>query len=468
MREGIASNTFDPQLFDKGFRLVCSLNMLKLLRREPSRFFEYQEIMDKHLSLGMRKSGKNYFDQFEPITSVIQSIKNLEAENRKVILLILDGLGFFHFYLACLELLRQETSPSIVELCHSIIESFNEGKSQVLSSCAPTLTAVNHISLCYGTRLLCEDSFLIKATDDSFFSNSSRDLAQVFHFQELKQDDRKSWARRLEESGLQRPTELWSNIANVQKTTLFISANSENSLLSYLIKGCADFRQVDSYSDAIEVALKDKTHELVISQVNLMDAFLHGLNSKNPPALINDVVNGYWAVYLDLVRNILVHVSKAKKSMDSKTTILITADHGMALGQTTEFCEVTEILQPIKEINIKKGVITELFSNNNRLIGACLPGYQSKRFLSIFLLKEGLAIKDKIRRALEVAQQENKLVFEEILIAEEMRNIAIKPDFLVFPVSRMFGKNTNRKYYGGIHGGISMCEILIPLVRIER
>jgi len=63
---------------------------------------------------------------------------------------------------------------------------------------------------------------------------------------------------------------------------------------------------------------------------------------------------------------------------------------------------------------------------------------------------------------------ERDLVFEEIKVQEDKRNITIKPDFLVFPINVMFAREANGQYYGGIHGGISMCEMFIPFVKIER
>jgi hypothetical protein len=468
IREKIVESVFDPKLFDQTFKIFCSINVLKLFRREPSKFFDYQYVLDQYIGLQIKKSGKNHFDIFQPITSVFDSIKKLQDDSKKVILLIFDGLGFLHFYLACLELSRKETKTT-KELCQSIVNLFQTGRAPILSSCLPTLTGVNHIALFFGERLLFEDSFLIRATDDNFISDSPKEKATVFNIIKLNEQDKKLLKPRLEECNLQKPTDLWTKTLGNQKKGLLISANSERSLLSYLLKNNADFEQVDSYTGAIDAALSDRTHDLVISQVNLMDAFLHGLKSSYPPAIIDDVVNGYWEVYLDLLRNIIYRISKALTALKRQTVVIITADHGMALGRTTEFKQVSEIFDPIKEITCQQRFTSELVSTSNVLVGACIPGGRtSKRFLSIFVLKKGLDMKDKIGEAMEAAERRNDLVFEDIKVQEDKRNLTIKPDFLVFPINATFARETKGKYYGGIHGGISMCEMLIPFVKIER
>ena len=467
----IEQDQFDSGLFKKAFKTFCSINTLNLFKREPSRFFDYQCTLDKYVSLNIKKSQNQYFDYFQPITSVFDRIKKLQEENKKVILLIFDGLGFTQSYFACLEMSRQE-SKQLAEFSEYIISLFQKRKAQILSSHFPTLTGVNHIALFFREKLLHDDSFLIRATDDSFMPDKGKDKARVFSILRLNQQDRKSaiWRLRLEECNLQRPTGLWNEvIEHASKKGLLISTNLERTFLSYLFKGTATFKQVDSYTSAIDEALLDRNHELVISQVNLMDAFLHHVNTPYPPAFFDDVVKGYWEVYLDLWKNVVDRISKGFKKLKKGTVVIITADHGFALGRTSEFKKMPQILGSVKGVQcLPKHRISELVSEDNRLIGACIPGHTSRKFMSVFLLKNGIGEKERIREALELAKQANELVFEEIKIEENKRNLTIKPDFLVFPTTGMFAKPAKKEYYGGIHGGISMCELFIPLIELEK
>jgi hypothetical protein len=384
--------------------------------------------------------------------------------------LIFDGLSFIHSYFACLEVSRKE-SKQLKEFSEQIIHLFQKGNGQILSSLIPTVTGVNHIALLFGERLLYEDSFLIRRTDDSFISDKVDEKANTFSVLGLRDEDRKSaiYRFRLEESNLQRPTRLWDILGGqVQKRGLLISANSERSFLSYLFKGNAAFKQVDTYANAIEEALSDKSHDLVVSQVNLMDAFLQSINVR-PPALIDDIVTGYWEVYLDLWKNVIARISKGFKGLKKGTVLIITADHGLAWGETSEFKEPTQILSSIKDVKyLPKYNVGELVTSDGKLVGVCIPGHKPMKFMSIFLLKNGLDEKGKIKDVLEFAQQNGDIIFEEINIEENKRNLTIKPDFLIFPTIGMFSRPDRRKYYGGIHGGISMCELFIPFVQLEN
>jgi hypothetical protein len=471
IEEKIEQDLFDPGLFKKAFKIFCSFNVLNLFRCEPSRFFDYQHVLDEYVSLQIKESGKQYFDYFQPITSVFDRIRKLQKENKKVILLIFDGLGFIHSYFACLEMSRKE-SKQLSEFSKSIVNFFQKGNAEILSSHIPTVTGVNHIALFFGEKLLYDDSFLIRATDNSFMPDKGEDKARIFSILNLNEQDRKSaiWRLRLEEGNLQRPTSLWDNVrGQTLKGGLLISTNSERTFLSYLFKGNATFKQVGSYTSAIDEALSDKTHDLVISQVNLMDAFLQALNTPYPPALFNDAVKDYWEVYLDLWKNVTNRISDGLKKLKKGTVVVITADHGLALGRTSEFKRPTQILGAIKGVTCQsKHRTSELVSEDNRLIGACIPGHTSRKFMSIFLLKDGLDKKDTIKEALDFAKQANEVVFEEIIIEENKRNLTIKPDFIVFPIIGMFARPDKKKYYGGIHGGISMCEVFIPLIQLEK
>ena len=470
IQEKIEQDQFDSALFEEAFKMFCSINMLKLFRREPSRFFDYQHTLDKYISLKMKKNGKQYFDYFQPITSVFNTIRKLQEEKKKVILLIFDGLGFIHFYFACLEVSRKE-SKQLKEFLEYIISLFQKGNGQILSSLVPTVTGVNHIALLFGERILHEDSFLIRMTDDSFASDKGDEKAKTFSVLGLRDEDRKSaiYRLRLEESNLQRPTGLWDMPSGqVKKKGLLISANSERSFLSYLLKGNATFKQVDSYTNAIEEAFSDKSHDLVVSQVNLMDAFLQSINVR-PPALIDDIVTGYWEAYLDLWKNVITRIFKGFTGLKKGTVLIITADHGLAWGKTGEFKETTQILSSIKDVKyLPTYNVGELVTSAGKLVGASIPGHRAMKFMSIFLLKNGIDEKRKIKEALEFSQQNGDIVFEEINIEESRRNLTIKPDFLIFPTIGMFSRPGKRKYYGGIHGGISMCELFIPLVRLEK
>ena len=471
IQEKIEQDQFDSGLFKKTFETFCSINTLKLFKRDPCRFFDYQCMLDKYVSLNLKKSRNQYFDYFQPITSVFDRIKKLQEENKKVILLIFDGLGFTHSYFACLEMSRQE-SKQLAEFSEYIVSLFQKRNAEILSSHIPTITGVNHIALFFGEKLLYDDSFLIRATDDSFMPDKGVDKARIFSILGLNEQDRKSaiWRSRLEECHLQRPTSLWDKvIGHASKKGLMISTNSEWTFLSYLFKGTATFKQVDSYTSAIDEALSDRTHDLVVSQVNLMDAFLQALNTRYPPAFFDDVVKGYWEVYLDLWKNVVDRISKGFKKLKKGTVVIITADHGLALGRTSEFKGIAQILGSVKGIMcLPKHRISELVSMDNRLIGACIPGHTSRKFMSVFLLKNGIGEKEKILEALELAKQANEVVFKEIKIEENRRNLTIKPDFLVFPTVGMFARRGKKKYYGGIHGGISMCELLIPLIPLEK
>ena len=470
IEEEIGQNRFDSNLFRKAFETFSTINTLKLFRREPSRFFDYQHTLDRYISLKMKKSGKEYFDYFQPITSVFDTVRKLQEENKKVILLIFDGLGFIHSYFACLEVSRKE-SKQLTEFLQYIISLFKKGNGQILSSLVPTVTGVNHIALLFGERILYEDSFLIRMTDDSFASDKADEKAKTFSVLGLRDEDRKSaiYRLRLEESHLQRPTGLWDMPSGqVQKKGLLISANSERSFLSYLFKGNATFKQVDSYTNAIEEAFSDKSHDLVVSQVNLMDAFLQSINVR-PPALIDDIVTGYWEAYLDLWKNVITRIFKGFTGLKKGTVLIITADHGLAWGKTGEFKETIQILSSIKDVKyLPKYNVGELVTSDGKLVGASIPGHRPMKFMSIFLLKNGIDEKRKIKEALEFAQQNGDIVFEEINIEESKRNLTIKPDFLIFPTIGMFSRPDKRKYYGGIHGGISMCELFIPLLRLEK
>jgi len=471
IREKIEQGQFDSGLFKKAFETFCLINTLNLFKREPSRFFDYQRMFDKYIILNIKKSRNEYFDYFQPITSVSDRIKKLQEENKKVILLIFDGLGFNHSYFACLEMSRQE-SKQLAEFSEYIISLFQKKKAQILSSHIPTLTGVNHIALFFGEKLLYDDSFLIRETDNSFMPDKDKGKAGVFSILKLNKQDRKLaiWRLRLEECNLQKPTGLWDKvIGHASKKGLLISKNSERTFLSYLLRGTATFKQVDSYTSAIDDALSDRTHDLVISQVNLMDTFLHALNTRYPPAFFDDIVKGYWEVYLDLWKNVVDRISKGFKKLKKGTVVIITADHGLALGRTSEFKGIAQILGSVKGVMcLPKHRIGELVSMDNRLIGACIPGHTSRKFMSVFLLKDGIGEKNKILEALELAKQANEVVFKEIKIEENRRNLTIKPDFLVFPTVGMFARRSKKKYYGGIHGGISMCELLIPLIQLER
>jgi len=471
VQEKLQQDEFDSDLFEKAFKMFCSINTLKLFRRKPSRFFDYQCTLDKYVSIKIKKSGKQYFDYFHPITSVFDTIRKLQRENKKVILLIFDGLGFVHSYFACLEISQKE-SKQLAEFSKHIANLFQKEHAKILSSQIPTVTGVNHIALLFGERLLYDDSFLIRATDGFFMPDKGEDKARVFSILDLNEQDRKSaiWRLRLEECGLQKPTGLWDKITeHPPKRGLLISTNSETTFLSYLFKGNATFKRVDSYTSAIDEALSDKTHDLVISQVNLMDAFLQALNTRYPPAFFDDVVKGYWEVYLDLWKNIIDRISNGLKKLKKGTIVFITADHGLALGRTSEFKGVAQILGTVKEVTcLPKHRISELISADNRVIGACIPGHTSRKFMSVFLLKTGLDLKAKITEALELAKQTNEVFFEEIKIEETKRNLTIKPDFIVFPTVGMFARPDKKKYYGGIHGGISMCELFIPLIQLEK
>jgi hypothetical protein len=469
--EKIAQDQFDPNLFKEAFKTFCSINVLKLFRREPSRFFNYQSILDKYVGLQINKSGKQYFDYFDPITSVFETIRKLQEQDKKVVLLIFDGLGFIHSYFACLEISRKE-STKLAEFCEGIVDVFRKGNAKILSSLIPTVTGVNHIALFFGEKLLYDDSFLIRASDNSFMPNKGEDKARVFSILDLSEQDRKSaiLRLRLEECSLQRPTSLWDVVlGQTQKRGLLVSANSERTFLSYLFKGNAAFKQVDSYTSAIDEALSDKTHDLVVSQVNLLDAFLQALNTRYPPALFNDVVKGYWEVYLDLWKNVINRIFDGFEKMKKGTVVIITADHGLALGRTSEFKEIKQVLGSVKGARcLPRHRISEIVSEDNRLIGACIPGHTSRKFMSIFLLKSGLNKRENIEEVLELAKQTNEIVFEKIMIEENKRNLTIKPDFLVFPTIGMFARPDKKKYFGGIHGGISMCELFIPLIQLEK
>jgi len=474
IQEKLERDQFDSELFEKVFKIFCSLNTLKLFRREPSRFFDYQCILDKYISLQIKKSEKHYFDYFQPITSMFDTLKKLHEENKKVVLLIFDGLSFIHCYFACLEISQKE-SKQLAEFSEYIVNLFKKEKAQILSSCIPTLTGVNHIALFFGDKLLYDDSFLIKETDNSFMSDKGEDKAKVFSILDLNEQERKSATlrHRLEECNLQRPTSLWDEVlGRAIKEGLLISTNQENTFLSYLFKGNATFKQVGSYASAIDEALLDKNHDLVISQVNLMDAFLHHLNTRYPPAVFNDVIQDYWAVYLDLWKSVVSHICNGLRKLEKGTVVIISADHGLALGRTTEVKRVTQILNLVKGIKyLTRFRTSELIAEDDRLIGSCISGGTSRKFLSIFLLKNGIDKKEKIREALELAQQSNEVIFKEIEIEENKRNLTIKPDFLVFPTIGMFvspKEMSKKKYYGGVHGGISMCELFIPLIQLEK
>jgi len=471
IEEKIRQDQFESDLFEKAFKIFCSINALKLFRREPSLFFDYQCILDKYVSLQLKKSGKQYFDYFRPITSIFDTVEKLRGENKKVIVLIFDGLSFIHSYFACLETSRGE-SKQLAEFSEYIISLFRKGNSQTLSSHIPTVTGVNHIALFFGEKLLYDDSFLVRATDDSFMPDKGEDKARVFSILDLNEQDRKSaiWRLRLEGCNLQRPTSLWDNVLGSSiRRGLLISTKSERTFLSYLFKGNANFKQVGAYTSAIDEALSDKTHDLVISQVNLMDAFLQALNTRYPPAFFDDVVKDYWEVYLDLWKSILNRISNGFNKLRKGTVIIITADHGLALGRTSEFKGITQMLGSVKGVAcLPKNRISELVAENDKIIGSCIPGHTSRKFMSIFLLRKGLDSKDKIKEALELAEQAKELVVEEIMIEENKRNLTIKPDFLVFPTIGMFSRPDKKKYYGGIHGGISMSELFIPLIRLEK
>jgi hypothetical protein len=470
VEEEIRNDEFDPGLFRETFEAFMTINVLKLFRRQPSRFFVYQHALDRYIGLGMSKNGKQYFDCFKPITSIYDTIRELHRENKKVILLIFDGLGFVHSYFACLEISHRE-SDQFAAFSDHILQLFRKGKGEVLSSVVPTTTGVNHIALLFGERLLCEDSFLIRQNNDSFISSKSDEKASTFSILGLRDEDRKSasYRSRLEESNLQRPTRLWDVLCGqAQSKGLLISANSEKSFLSYLFRGDAAFKQVDSYTNAIEEALADKSHDLVVSQVNLMDAFLQSINVR-PPAMIDDIVAGYWEAYLDLWRNVVSRISKGFRGLEKDTVLIITADHGMAWGETGEFTEPSHILGSMKGIRyVPKYNVGELVDSKGGLIGVCIPGHRSMKFMSIFLLKNGLDEKIKIRETLESARQEGKIFFDEVVIEDSKRNLTLKPDFLIFPIIGMFSRPDKRKYYGGIHGGISMCELFIPFVQLEN
>ena len=467
IQEKIEQDYFDNELFKKAFETFCSINTLKLFRRKPYRFFDYQYILDKYISINIKKNQYHYFDYFQPITSILNRIKKIEEENKKVILLIFDGLGFIHSNFASLEVARQESR----QLAKFSAHLFQKGNVEVLSSHIPTVTGVNHIALFFGKKLLYDDSFLIRATDDSFMPDKGEDKARVFSILNLNEQDRKSaiWRLRLDECNLQRSTNLWGKVIGDSKKGLLISANSEKTFLSYLFKGKATFKQVDSYTSAIDEALSDRTHDLVISQVNLMDAFLQALNTRYPPAFIDDVVKGYWEVYLDLWKNIVDRISKGYRKLKKGTVVIITADHGLALGTTSEFKGIAQILSSIQDVKcLPKYRTSELVSVENVPIGACIPGNTSRKFMSIFLLKNGISKKQMIMEALELKMQEGEMILKEIKIEENKRNFTIKPDFLVFPTAGMFARRRRKKYYGGIHGGISMCELFIPLIQLEK
>lgn len=470
IQEKIECDEFDSEIFEKAFNAFCSINTLKLFKRNPERFFDYQYTLDRYVGLQMKKSGKYHFDYFQPITSCFDEVKKILNKNKKVILLIFDGLGFIHSYFACLEISRKDSKP-LAEFSEQIIEAFKKKTAYILSSQIPTLTGVNHISLFFNENLLYDDSFLLRVTDDAFMPDKGDDKAKVFNILDMSEQDRKStiWRLRLEDSNIQKSTNLWNKmLGDSFKKGILVSTNSEKTFLSYLLKGNIDFKQVDSYTSAIDEAFLDRTHDLVVSQVNLMDSFLHELNTRYPPAFFDNVVKGYWEVYIDLWRTILNRISDGLNKLKKGTVVIITADHGLALGKTSEFKEVARMLDSIDGITcFPKHRISEIISEDNMIIGALIPGHTSRRFLSIFLLRKGLAKKEKIKTALEILQQQNEIVFREIKIEENKRNLTIKPDFLIFPINGMCAPLQKKKYYGGIHGGISMCELFIPFIQLE-
>jgi len=469
----IDEELFDSDLFDKMLNLFCSINLLKLFMRNPKRYFEYQYTLDRYIALQLKNGGKWYFDYFKPISSVFNVVKKLQREKKKVILLIFDGLGFLHFYFACVATYRKKPKE-INDFLELIISRTKDKKNVVLSSYIPTVTGVNHLAMLFGERILYDDSILIRLSDKSFKLDTREDAPKVFSILKLNESDRKArlWKDRLPESGMQKPTTLWDILGKeALNRGLFISTNRENSLLSYLLKGNATFKQVDSYANAIEEALSDKKHDLVVSQVNLIDAFMQALNTPYPPAFFDDIVNGYWEVYLDIWRNIIERISKGFKQLRRKTVIIITADHGLAWGQTSEFEEAHQIFGSIENIRFRpKYRVGEILKgeNNGQLIGAFIPGHTSRKFSSIFMLRNGFEYKAKIKQKLNLLEKANHIIFKEINLDKSILSVMIKPDFLVFPIKGMFAPPNKRKFYGGIHGGASMCELFIPLIQLEK
>ena len=302
-------------------------------------------------------------------------------------------------------------------------------------------------------------------------SDKGEDKISVSSVLKLTEADRKStlWRDRLAESSLQKSPRLWNATSKKSRLkSLLISANSEDTYLSYLFRGDADFKQVDSYANAIEEALSDRDYDLVVAQVNLMDAFLQSLN-VHPPALVDDVVNGYWEVYLDLWRNIAARIFQHFKHLKKGSVVIITGDHGLACGKTSDFIQTNQVLDTVENGRYEpKYRIGEIVGVENQLVGACIPGHGSRKFMSIFLLKRGLDIRQALHNKLKLLAKANSIAFREVYIEENRRNMSIKPDFLVFPTVGMYAKPHRRKYYGGIHGGISACELLVPLVVLEK
>lgn len=466
----IENDEFDSTLFNNYLKFFFSINTLKLFRQFPQKYFIYQRTLDRYISLQLKESEKYYFDYFKPISSIFDLIIKLREKKKKVILLIFDGLGFLHFYFACLETYHREPKEikNFLELLLGILE---RKKCTILSSYIPTVTGVNHIALLFGERLLYDDSFAVRLSDKLFMQDKREKAPRIFSMLKLNESHRKAalWKDRLIESGIQKPTTLWSMLGKeIIKKGLFISANSEHTLLSYLLKGEATFKQVDSYANAIEAALSDKKHDVIISQVNLMDAFLQALNTRYPPAFFDDIVNGYWEVYLDLWKSIIARLFKYFKRLRKGTVVIITGDHGLAWGQTSEFKDVQKILSSTQNIKFEPKHRVGGILKNSQIIGSYIPGHTSRKFMSVFLLKGGLNDKQRIREKLELEQQNGEIVFRKVQIDKDKLDGTIKPDFLVFPTVGMFASRRRRKYYGGIHGGISVCELFIPLIQIEK
>lgn len=352
--------------------------------------------------------------------NTLHTFYNLVREKKNIRILIFDGIGY--------SVLKWASSN--VNGLEKFKKVFNKGRIIPALNQIPTLTGVNHAALLTQSKLF-EDTFICKQ-DRTRVQNVNHSQEEYFRYDESLLD--------------------LNDSIGIYSTVPFHKGNK--SLLTKIIYPHAqNYNKTDYFINTIRSAL-NSSDKFTISQVNLCD---YMLDNRNKDKLTN--VEEYYELYFQLIGSIFENIYQNIKYDDA---VIITSDHGLAYLTNEQRLDTKEFLtKTFKNFDIRKRKHCWNLGYTLRDLSfdfEFLPKINPRRVASIFMKSDEVRKMDCVEEYLKSSPFNKYFVLTRI---DEPRE-CLDPNFVLVFNEKFLSKKRIKKNIGGLHGGISVHESIIP------
>lgn len=436
------SPTPEPQRFIDLIRNLASPEMFQVVTKDFSRYLAIEEMANETLwRLGPEKLGlPTNSDVYSLIKGMVcgdkrfvnASFRHLwrnPASYNHIVILVFDGLGYL--FLSWLS----DMIPRLSRIVRS------ENCTAIAASCLPSLTAVNHSAL-LAAATIPEDYFFVESIDQGIRFGKYLDNPQGK--KSLISQDRA--------------------ILRYAEDGEFVSIHHPDS--SYLGRAISSgfkfYTRPDSYVGAISRALRT-SHKICVSQVNIFDKFLENYQPRHFSSSIQE--------YLAFSKEILYNAFNCiDENISPDTCVVLVADHGLGWWRGDKIISPETVAEGIAR-KIPSGSIGRPAREDSPIeirrahqtIAYFIPSVGPRRLASVFaqqsenqsMIVDAISL-GSFSDHFHVMRVPHPKPHEPTVVLVSKSQVVSK----IHPTK----KNLKDGYIVGIHGGLSVQEILVPVM----